>query len=281
MGQKLLTVAVTGANGYVGSCVADYLRKHNFLVYEMGRSFKSRQYFIPFSLEKEISPKSFKNIDVLIHCAWDFKQIMWKDIIRINVNGSLRLFKAAKKDGVKKIIFISTMSAFEGCKSLYGKAKLEVERKAREFNALVVRPGLVYNNRSAGMVGALEKLITISPLVPIVAGNQVLYLCHSEDLSKLVTRSCTSNIKITKPIIAASEKGLRFREILRILAERKGKKRIFIPIPSWIVLFLLKIVEKVGIKTRLKSDSLISLLNADPRPDFTETRKTKVRFREF
>ncbi len=280
--KKALICAITGANGYVGSCIADYLRKRNFVVYEMGRSLKGdKDYFIPFSLEKEIPKNSLKNVDVLVHCAWDFKQIIWKDIIRINVNGSLRLFKAAKKDGVKKIIFISTMSAFDGCKSLYGKAKLKVEREAKKLDVIIIRPGLVYGSKSSGMVGAIGRLMAISPLVPVVAANQVLYLCHSKDLSKLIFRLCTSKSKITKPIIAASEGGLRFKEILRRLALRRGKKIMLVPIPSWAVLFGLKTLEKIGLKARVKSDSLIGLLNADPKPDFTETRKTKVRFREF
>jgi len=281
---KSIRCAVTGAKGYVGSCIVNYLRKNGLVVYEMGRSSKEstpKKYFIPFSLEKEVSQRIFRNVDVLIHCAWDFKQIEWEDIRKVNVEGSLRLFKAAKKAGVKKIIFISTMSAFDGCKSLYGKAKLEVEIQSRKLGVISIRPGLVYDAQAKGMVGALQRLVSISTVLPIVARNQILYLCHSEDLSRLVLKLTKTKANILKPIVAANENGLTLKQILRKLAEAKGKKPVFIPVPSWVVLVALKIVEKLGIKLRIKSDSLTGLLYADTNPDFTETRKTGVKFREF
>ena len=282
--DKAIVCAVTGANGYVGSCIAEYLRRNKCMVYEMGRHLpKHRDRFaIQFSLGKKINPNALRGIDVLIHCAYDFSLTKREDINKTNVEGSLRLFLAAKKAGVGKIIFISTMAAFDGCKSLYGKAKLKIEKEASKIGAITVRLGLVYGDNAGGMVGALNKLISLSSIIPIVNnGNKILYLCNSHDLSKLIFRLCTEKTNISRPIIAASENGLTLRDILKKLAAARKKKLLFIPVPYWLVLSGLKTFEKIGIKTRFKTDNLVSLANQNEHPDFSATRKIKAVFHNF
>ena len=281
---KPIKCAVTGASGYVGSRIAKYLRENKCIVYELRRDLpKHRDKFtIPFSLEKEISPDVLRGIDVIVHCAYDFSPVNWQDINEINVDGSLKLFRAAKEAGVKKIIFISTMAAFDGCKSLYGKAKLKIEEEAGKLGAVIVRPGLIYDDNPRGMFGALNKLISLSNIIPIVNNdNKLLYLCHSNDLSKLIFKLCTEKTGISKPIIAASENGFTLRNILKKLAAARKKKLVFIPVPYWLVLFGLKTFEKIGINIRFKTDNLISLVNQNEHPDFSATKEINVFFRTF
>ena len=111
---KSLKCAVTGASGYVGSRIAEHLLKNQCTVYEMRRNLPKykNKFTIQFSLGKDVNANALRGIDVLIHCAYDFSVTKWEDINKINVEGSLKLFQAAKKAGVKKIIFISTMAAY-------------------------------------------------------------------------------------------------------------------------------------------------------------------------
>ena len=281
---KSLKCAVTGASGYVGSCIAEHLLKNQCTVYEMRRNLPKykNKFTIQFSLGKDVNANALRGIDVLIHCAYDFSVTKWEDINKINVEGSLKLFQAAKKAGVKKIIFISTMAAFQGCKSLYGKAKLKIEEEAGKLGAVIIRPGLVYDDNAGGMIGALNKLISLSKIIPIVnKDGKILYLCHSQDLSKLIFKLCTEKTDVSKPIIAASENGFKLRDIFKKLAAAKHKKLIFIPVPYWLVLFVLKIIEKIGINIRFKTDNLVSLVNQNKHPDFSATREINVFFRPF
>jgi len=143
-----MRIAVTGSNGYVGSKIVDYLRQQGEEVFELGRtaskSLKKNEQFIYFELGKPIYYKSLQGFDVLIHCAYDFKLRKPKDINQINVQGSIDLLKTAKKAGVNKILFLSTVSAFDGCKTHYGKAKLAIEKEAKKIGAIIIRPGLIY-----------------------------------------------------------------------------------------------------------------------------------------
>lgn len=285
MQHHTMACAVTGANGYVGSAIARYLRQQGLTVYELRRTSPTADDpdVRPFFLSKKIPPAILQAVDVLIHCAYDFSLVAWKDIVEVNVQGSLRLFEAARQAGVKTIIFISSMSAFEQCRSLYGKAKLAVEKEAEQFGLLIIRPGLVYGDRPGGMVGALDKLVFGTRILPLVgSGNQVMYLAHEDDLGGMIYTLLRIPVDLVgKPIIAAHRQGRTFREILQLLASRQGKTVSFVPIPWQPIWFMLKTAEAIGLRPRLRSDSLISLLNQNPVPDFTVTEQLDYAFRAF
>ena len=60
----------------------------------------------------------------LIHAAWDMNANSLSTLERDCVAGSARLFAAARAGGVSRLIFISSISAFAGARSAYGRSKL-------------------------------------------------------------------------------------------------------------------------------------------------------------
>lgn len=190
-----LTCLVTGTTGYVGSRIVNHLRNRGNRVFELRRrvdaSHDFGKFMIPFSLEEGIDEKVFENVDAFVHCAYDFQPIKWDDIRKVNVDGSIQLLRAAKRAGVSQIVLISTMSAFDGCKSLYGRAKMMIEKEACDLGAVVLRLGLIYGRRPRAMAGALNQMVKRLRIVPLIgSGNQILYLCHEADLGRLVYAVC-------------------------------------------------------------------------------------------
>lgn len=277
--------AVTGAAGYLGSAVTSRLQAGEVEVVELNRKgVPSRPEYraLAFQLGDDVASQAFATVDVLIHCAYDFAVNAWEAIRRVNVEGTRRLLAAAWAGGVRRIIIISTISAFDGCRSLYGRAKLEIERDAARYNAVVVRPGLVYDaDAPRGVVGALARVIDLSPIVPLVdGGKQVLYPCHVDDLTHLIYVLCTrDDTPAAGPIIASSMNGVSFHDILAAMARDKGKSPLFAPIPAFPLLVALRGAEKLGVRTRLRSDSLVSLMNQATSVDFSALKALGVRFR--
>ena len=105
---------------------------------------------MPFHLGEELAPDLFRSLHIsaLVHCAYDFHPVKRAEIRRVNVEGSRKLLVAAQAGGVERMAVMSSISAFKGCRSLYGQAKLEIEAAAASFGALVVRSGLVYGDGS-------------------------------------------------------------------------------------------------------------------------------------
>ena len=278
---------ISGTSGFLGSHIKSFFLKNEWEVYELKHSVQngnaSNKYLIPYSLGDKVDNTVFNGIEVLVHCAYDFKQSKWENIFNINVNGSINLLRVAKSAGVKKIIFISSIAAFDNCKSMYGRAKLEIEKEALKLGAIVIRPGLVYSQNPGGMFSALNKAASLLPIIPTIgSGNNVMFLIHIEDLCKLVYKFSTGEIKSSlNPIIAAHEKGKTFRNILDTLLNSKNKKALYIPIPYNLVLIMLKIAEGLGLKIRFRSDNLISMMNYDPSPRFDLEVSRSIQLRDF
>ena len=123
-----------------------------------------------FDLAQAPSLTLLDGIDTLVHCAWDMSVTRRADIWRINVGGTAALLRLAERTGVRRVIFLSSMSAYQGTNQLYGRAKLECENMAVSLGQGVARLGLVYGPGSGGMAGALRRMTRL-PVTPLVAGK--------------------------------------------------------------------------------------------------------------
>ena len=268
---------MTGAAGYLGSRVSSALREGGWSVLELTRTPDKagapglRQ--VRFSFEDGVEGSSLSGASALIHCAYDFRPRTWSEIERVNVAGSRRLFATAADAGVQTVICISTLSAFEGCRSTYGKAKLAIEAAARDFDAMVVRPGLVFGPHAGGMFGSLRRLALASPVLPLITGErQRLHLVHEDDVARALTLLLRSPRPFQeKPLIAAASRSASLRDVLNVVAEAHGRRLRFIRVPWHAAWGGLRALEAVGVRPPFRSDSVISLANLDQNP-FDEGR---------
>ncbi len=305
--KKNLCVGVTGANGYLGTHICKRLEQEGMDVVLLVRNAitkndknnnsknnknnnknnneKTRE----FSLSKKYSQEEYdallQNIDVIIHCAYDFSSSRWSKIKEYNVENTISLFRNSKRCGVRTI-FISSMAAYEGCVSKYGKGKLLVERS--KYVDYSIRPGLVYGD-NGGMMKGLQKIANLRAIPFIKKIDHVVYPVHVDDLAaaitKCVEREITSksrNKRNDVPITIA-QKGIQFKDLLLLLSLKKSlrenpnlqkntvqKKPFFIHIPYWIAKVGLKKLELLGIHTRFRHDSLVSLAYPNPKPKITK-----------
>jgi nucleoside-diphosphate-sugar epimerase len=275
--------AITGSNGYVGSCVKNYFAARGWEILELTRQPKPDSRAVKFQLGEEISQNDLAGVDALVHCAYDFKPLRWDEIHSVNVNGSRKLFQAARTAGVKRLICISSISAYDGCRSLYGQAKLEIEKTALEHGALVIRPGLVYGSGPGGMFGKLAAQIRNSSVIPLIGnGSQIQFLVHHEDLCVFIERCASGEVKVFRKILtAANEQPWPFKQLLLEIARSLGRNPKFIPLPWRFVWAGLKSAEWCGLKLNFRSDNLVSLMYQNRKPDFSENAEVGLACRPF
>ena len=167
---------ITGSSGFVGSNLCIYLENEGHKVYQCSRDLKNKSK-VYFDLEKEkhLEIAILKKIDVLVHCAYNFNFNSLEKNRKINVSGSEKIFIAANKFKIK-IIYISSISAFRNSYSIYGKIKKEIEDIANKYNAIIIRPGLIYSKQSqGGMFGSIVNLVKKIPILPLIdKGEQKL-----------------------------------------------------------------------------------------------------------
>jgi len=281
-------IGITGVHGFVGSLLARRFLEAGWAVTQLSHSASAGDgAAVPFRLGDEVSPEIFRsrNITALVHCAYDFKPVGRAEIRRVNVDGSRKLLASAAAGGVQRIAVTSTISAFEGCRSRYGQAKLEIEAAAAAAGALVVRSGLVWADgppSGGGMFGSLAKSVK-ARLVPLVGGGAYpQYLIHVQDLWELLRRFCDGEIQNPgKPVVAAAARPWPMRHLLAELARRQGTHPRFVSVPWQPVWAGLRLAEIVHVPVPYRSDSVVSLVYQDPKPEFGSLRGLGIVARDF
>lgn len=283
-----MVVALTGSSGFIGSQLAQRFNSRGWSVVPFKRNAGSEDgAAVTFNLGEELNPEVFAShrVDALVHCAYDFHPTSWREIQRINVDGSKKLFAAAHAGGVKHVVALSTISAFEGCRSMYGRAKLEIEAAATAIGASIIRPGLVFGDdlsREGGMFGALKSSVR-AKIVPVIdGGRHCQYLVHIDDLFGLVNGLCEGSVdSVGKPITSASPRCWPMRDLLANLARLQGVTPRFVNVPWQAVWLGLRTAELLGLKLGYRSDSVVSLVYQDPRPDFSGLQRLGISPRDF
>jgi len=279
------TLIITGASGYLGGSVASFFESAGWNVFEFARrQANPARHCESWSLESPPSPDALRklNAQALIHCAWDFGPTKWSLIEQRNVVGSQSLLHAAAEAGVPSIVFISTISAFTGCRSLYGRAKLAVERTAAQLGASVIRPGLTWGSpRSGGMINSLRASAT-RPVVPLVdRGQYPQYLLFHEDLGSVLLQLAESRLSFSGPLTLAHPQPWPLHDLILKLAADQGRNPILLPIPSSLLKTLAIAGEALHIPLPFRSDSIVSLVHQDPAPDFETAHRLGLLFRPF
>lgn len=255
-----MRIAITGSSGFVGGHLADQLRA-------LGHDVVAPE----FSLEGNAVP-TLNGFDALIHAAYDFAAEDDR-----NVSGSVRLFDGAKDAGVPRLIFISSLSAFEGCRSRYGLGKLAVEEHVAGMRGCSVRLGFVCDDTLRGMSGSLKKLAAL-PVIPLPGGGlQNLFTIQAADLGPAflkILNECPSGV-----VNLAQPEPVSLARMMRAFAQ--GNRGVFVPFPWRLLWAPLRIAEGIGIRLPFRSDSLVSLMNQNPSPDFGRLRELGITLRAF
>jgi nucleoside-diphosphate-sugar epimerase len=220
-----------------------------------------------YDLGAPVSPEVAEllaSTDVLVHGAYDLTLTRAADIWRVNVEGTRRLLQVASDAGVRRILVLSSMSAFEGTTQLYGRAKLDIEAVTDQFGGCSVRPGLVYGKESGGMAGALRKFAGL-PLVPLIAGDARLYTVSENDLMTAIVALAAADALPAVMISAAHPVPVPMRDLMTAFAAREGANCRFVKIPWKPVYGLLRAAESVGLHLPFRADSLLGLVHGAPQ----------------
>lgn len=255
-------VAVTGATGYLGSLFSSAFRDAGHDVVALTRSQPSDRNMTwrRFELGETPDVELFDGVDVLVHSAWDLGNSSASDAWQRNVVGSRRLINAAHDAGVKKVIFISSMSAYTGTTQTYGLMKLAVERTALDLHDVVVRPGLVYGDDAGGMAGTLRKIAGL-PVWPRF-GHAKLFLAHADDVASALVRIAEDYDRFAGQIIGLAHPERADLPTILTSVSKDARTKTSLPVPSTLVMSGLRVVEKARVPLPFRSDSLLGLIKA-------------------
>lgn len=197
---------VTGASGFIGERLTWHLSQNNFKVRVLNRretGDKIESYRI--DLAGDNVPSSLcTDIDTIFHLAGKAHALAEADqdeaeYFQINTEGTRKLLEAAKRAGVQRFVFFSSVKAVgdsesrpmdETVQSLadtpYGQSKYEAEQLVLHGgyvpHPVVIRPCMVYGNTEKGNLPRMIDAIRKGVFPPLPEVHNKRSMVHVEDV---------------------------------------------------------------------------------------------------
>lgn len=201
-------ILITGTQGYIGSALAQYLRR------------RPEEYSVDFlSLREEAWRQAdFGGYDAIVHAAAIVHQPKSKDdpsqaelYDRVNHQLTRELAQKAKNEGVRQFLFLSSESVYglhaPVGKTLtitadtplnptdnYGISKLQAEKaltalRDDHFRVAILRPPMIYGRDCKGNYRTLARLAEKLPVFPNIANQRsMLYVGNLCEFLRLLIR---------------------------------------------------------------------------------------------
>jgi nucleoside-diphosphate-sugar epimerase len=251
----MMRILVTGASSPLAVGVLRHLLLNNGLELWCGRHRKDipladpRLHVVDLDLESDVSGTlSRTHFDMVVHFAGvthaSDEQQYWK----VNLEGTTRLSEAARANGCRRFVYISTRCATHGS-GAYGESKLAAEQELQKLDwksLLIIRPAEIYGG---GGKEGIDRMLAVARrwrIIPALFGHSNLLFApmHVDDFSRH-----------TAELIQQHHDGVRIENVCgpedlsgMTLASRISKRYRAIPLPLWwpAVAVGLKTLQKMG-----------------------------------
>lgn len=275
---------VTGAFGYSGRYIARRLLDRGHTVRTLTNSpdrknpFGGKVEAVPFHFDEPAKLlDALRGADVLYNTYWvrfnhtDFQHAT-------AVDNTLKLFAAANKAGVNRVVHVSITNPSEDSPLEYFAGKARLERALREsgMRYTILRPTVLFGKEDI-LVNNIAWVLRRFPLFGLFGdGSYRLQPIYVDDLAKMAVEQGEADGD--NVIDAIGPETFTYRELVQQIGQIIGKRRPVISMPPWLGYAVGRVVGKmVGdvTITREEIDGLMAdLLYVDSPPSGT-TRLTQ------
>jgi uncharacterized protein YbjT (DUF2867 family) len=239
-------VLLTGASGFLGSHLAEALRRAGHEVVAAVRDPKSRECgpniarAVAADFTRDFDPQVWlprlTGIDLVINAVGILRERGGQTFDSIHLRAPKALFAACAQAKVR-VIQISALGADAAASSGYHLSKKAADDALLALvpTAVVVQPSLVYG--AGGTSAHLFTLLASLPLIPLPGrGEQRVQPIHVDDLAKAVVVLAESDLYRGERVSLVGARPLTLRDFLATLGSEMGKGRArFLPVPMPLV----------------------------------------------
>lgn len=271
-----MKILITGAAGFLGAeTVARALaRGHAVRALIRPQSVRER---VPLGDEKiirldlatatsEAMAAATAGIDGVINCAAVTATGATDEALSraVNVQGTRRLFEAARAAGAARWVQISTMSAHAASTSAYGRTKLAFDDFLRQSVPppawTILRPSLIYGPGGKGLVDKTAGLMRKLPVVPVVgAGRELMRPVYVSDVADAAL-DCLVNEKVVgKSYMLGGADEVSLNDFMAALARALGVRRPLVHLPIPLSLMLARAMSLVLKNPPLTVDNVLGV----------------------
>lgn len=265
-----MKILITGGAGFLGYHLANYFLKQNHTVtlvdiapFETKDFVKHPRMITADVRNKYLMNKALEKQDYVIHTAAGLPLWNREDIISTNVEGTKNVLSSAKKNKVKRVIYISSTAVYGVPKKHpvleddpligvgpYGHSKIEAEKAChrmmkRGLNVTIVRPKTFVGTGRLGVFEILFDWIHDGKRIPVIgSGNNQYQLMDVDDLVEAIGKILQSRSKNLNDTfnIGAEEFGT-VRSDLEAVFKHAGSGSKIMPTPALPIKLALRTLE--------------------------------------
>lgn len=263
-------VMVTGAAGYIGERLIATMLGRGWHITVLGRAAidpaaAPRLRLYEWRLGANVpepafsAEKSFQNVDAVVHLAHDWSGGTGA-VDEKNVRDTCKLLNGSRAHGVRRFVFISSLSARPDALNRYGRTKAAIEDCLSGPGEVAARVGLVYGGRPRSMYATLCRITDISPVIPMIGADQAVQPMHIDDVCAGII-ALVERPDLTRKIYGLGDPHpVTFGDFLRALARhRRGRRLRLIPISRRAALFLADITAGVPFLPKIDRERILGL----------------------
>lgn len=194
-----LTIAVTGATGFLGQHLLRHLSATGHVVRALTRRAKpgdadAKLTWIKGDLENAEALKNLlTDVDVVVHAAGAIKALNRETFFKINREGTRAVLAAAKAAGVPKCVLVSSLAARAPDLSSYAASKRGAERVAEDYannlEVVILRPPAIYGPGDDETVRLFQMAVNGFVLAPASKASRAS-LIHVGDVATAILVCC-------------------------------------------------------------------------------------------
>ena len=304
-----MRIAITGANGFVGSNLLAAFEAIGVHVVALARrEMPSAVWRRSPLLDRDIDPQewaqAFAGIDVVVHLAAR-AHVMRDDAVdpldvfrRVNRDGAVAMARGAAMAGVRRIVFLSTVKVLGETTSGRGpfhnddavapldpyaisksEAEIALGEVARDLGIelVVLRPPLVYGPGVGGNIAALQRLIRRGIWLPLgAAGSNGRSMISTGNLSAAIHAATRAPAAVGQKLLVSDGDDVSTRELLCRLSAIEGRRARLISVPPALLRRVLSLLGRESLWLRLFGDLRVdisqsmSILEWQPHLDVAE-----------
>ena len=225
---EILTIAITGANGFVAKNLRNFLSKNHIKVIAIARKTFQKHHtetvvYSKTLLEKGLQNK-LRNCDALVHLIGIGKQSS-KYNFEDNIDLTKNMIKTCKKSGIKKIVYISGLGVTKNSRSDYfiSKYKAEQEIINSGLDYTIFRPSYIIGKKdylSKFILKQIKKGIVIIP----GSGKYHLQPIFVEDVAKIIVESIYEKKFSNKILDLVGPEIIKFEDFVKYFVKNKKTK---------------------------------------------------------
>jgi len=177
----------------------------------------------------------------------------------VHVHGTEHVLAACKRHHVKQYLHMSALGAGQVPASLYSRTKGDAEGHVRQsvLQWTIIRPSIIYGDGDS-FFNKFKALSAIAPVLPVIAPEARFQPVWVEDVARVFLQCIGNRHVASKVYELGGPKSYSFLELMQILMNQLGRKRVLLPMPS-MAGKLLAMVSKLLPTPLITSDQLILL----------------------